>query len=172
MLLALMASFYFSSCQKEAAETQLSPNEMLSSNASKGNSGMDKGVPFKGTYTNTHQTLQPPPMFQQKVTGKGNATHLGASSFEAITNVKVTPPAPFAVSGTRTLTAANGDQLFTKFTGISTPLSPGVSRANLHDVITGGTGRFQAASGSFDAVAISDQVTATFEVTFDGYIKF
>ena len=167
VLLAVIACFVFLSCSKDSDFNSLS-NETLTGKANKG-TGEKEGVPFKGFYNNTHETLQGPPMFKQRVTGHGQATHLGESVFVAISNVNLTTPPPFAVTGTRTFTAANGDQFFTTFTGFGIP---GGSGANLHEVIVGGTGRFQNASGSFDSTVKNDASTSTYTVTFNGYINF
>lgn len=172
ILFVLIACFSFFSCKKEIADNNAAPAETVLGKTSMNDRSNNDGVPFKGTYATSHEVLQAPPIFIQRVTGAGNATHLGQSSFVSITTVDRSTPPPFAVSGTRTFTAANGDQLFTTFTGTSSPTGPRSSRADLHDVIVGGTGRFAHASGSFDGVAINDPTTSTLEVTFNGYIHF
>src|SRR5690606_1206106 len=95
------------------------------------------------------ELLQGPPNVIQIVSGEGIASHIGKSTFEANTRVTINPQPPFTVNGTRTITAANGDQIFTTFTGTSTPAVNGMNGADLQETITGGTGRFANASGSF-----------------------
>ncbi len=173
VLLAVFASFYFISCQKEAI-TPL--EESISSAGVSANANESKmsetGVPFKGSFTTSSVVMQPPPNLIQRVSGAGIASHMGKSTFEAISNVTVSFPPPFTVSGTRTITAANGDQLFTTFTGTSTPAVNGMNGADLHEIITGGTGRFANASGSFTTKARNNFITSTFRADFDGYIKY
>jgi hypothetical protein len=143
VILAVIASFYFISCQKEAI-TPL--EEKLNSSAASANKFYEskmseKGVPFKGSYDISVMIIQPPPNQIQKVSGEGIASHLGTSTFEAITNVTVSFPPPFTVTGTRTITAANGDKIFTTFAGTGTPFVDGKNGADLQETIIGGTGR-------------------------------
>jgi len=172
VLLTALVCFFFFSCKKEIGNDSLSSPEALAGEANKVRGKDGKGVPFKASYTTTFMTIQPPPMFIQKVTGTGIASHLGESTFEAISRVTVSGQPPFTVTGQRTITAANGDQIFTTFSGTSTPMGPGINSTRLHDVVTGGTGRFKNASGSFEAVALANQQTATFTADFDGYINY
>ena len=171
-MVAIMACLSFVSCKKELADNKPSAIETASGKADMSHGMTAEGVPSKGSYTTTFMTVQPPPMFIQNVTGTGIASHLGQSTFEAVSHVTVTKQPPFVVTGTRTLTAANGDQIFTTFSGTSTPVAPGINNTQLHDIIIGGTGRVKNASGSFDAFAVANQQTATYTADFEGYIKY
>lgn len=173
VLLALVSSFYFISCQKEVITS--SEDHNLLATTTKGNQGSkmnEAGVPFKGSYTTSFVIVQGAPNIIQNVSGTGIASHLGASTFEATAHVTVTRNPPFAVTGTRTITAANGDQLFTTFTGTSTPVVKGMNGADLHETIIGGTGRFSDATGSFTTTARNNFITSTFTADFDGVIKY
>jgi hypothetical protein len=75
--------------------------------------------------------------------GTGQATHLGRFALTA--TFTVTTPPPTAV-GTAIWTAANGDQIFTNVTGHGVVTPPVLAVEETH-VITGGTGRFEGASG-------------------------
>lgn len=85
-----------------------------------------------------------------KAFGRGEATHLGEITENALVVIDVNPAA--AVNGcapetrTTTLTAANGDQITMSGTGLTR--CPGTNEADDGYVITGGTGRFEGASGS------------------------
>jgi hypothetical protein len=173
VLLAVFASFYFISCQKDAAISSTSNlnSAAVSANANHESKMNESGVPFKGSYTLSSVLIQPPPNLVQRISGTGIASHLGNSTFEAISNVTVTQP-PFMVNGTRTITAANGDQLFTTFTGTSTPVVNGMNGADLQETVTGGTGRFANASGSFTVIARNNFITSTFTADFDGYLNY
>jgi hypothetical protein len=59
--------------------------------------------------------------------------------------------APTGGFGTGTWTAANGDQLFTRFTRNGVFVPPTATFTETH-TITGGTGRFANASGTFTVV--------------------
>ena len=173
-LLAILVSFYLVSCQKEAidpSEDNLQP-AVVSARSMKDSKMKESGVPFKGSYETSIAVLQGPPNLVQRVSGTGIASHLGKSTFEATSYVTVSFPAPFAVSGERTITAANGDQLFTTFTGTSTPVVNGMNGADLVETITGGTGRFENASGSFTVAARNNFLTSSFRADFEGYIKY
>ncbi|HEX6800075.1 MAG TPA: hypothetical protein VF116_20350 [Ktedonobacterales bacterium] len=84
-------------------------------------------------------------------TGTGQATHLGAITEEATVVIDVNPAdrqngcAP--ETRNTTLTAANGDTITMYGTGF-TQCSPTSNEASDKYTITGGTGRFQGASGS------------------------
>lgn len=166
LLIVIASSLFFMSCKKDGAF-----DNMLTADAT-GSQANGQGVPFKGTYTTVNTITQPPPNVVQSVVGTGEATHLGSSTFVAASYVTVVGNPPFAVHGTKTFTAANGDQFFTTFTGTSMPIAMGVTRANLVETITGGTGRFANATGSFTTTAIADQVTPKFTATMDGRILF
>lgn len=56
----------------------------------------------------------------------------------------------FEFTGTNTLTAANGDQIFIEITGMLTPTAnPGVFVISVETEFVGGTGRFENATGGF-----------------------
>jgi hypothetical protein len=172
IVLAAFASFYFISCQKEAINPLEESSNSIAASANQENKMSEQGVPFKGSYNTSFVLLQPPPNMIQVVSGEGIASHLGVSTFEATSYVTVSFPPPFTVTGTRIITAANGDQIFTTFSGFSTPAVNGVNGADLQETITGGTGRFANASGSFTTRARNDANISSFKAYFDGYIKY
>ena len=75
--------------------------------------------------------------------------------------------------------AANGDELFSTFTGSGIFTSPTTTQSTQVNTITGGTGRFAGASGTF-AVTISSVIVsigATSETidntdTYNGQISY
>ncbi|HET9681270.1 MAG TPA: hypothetical protein VFP19_04460 [Candidatus Limnocylindrales bacterium] len=106
--------------------------------------------------------------------GSGEATHLGAVSEHATVVVDTNPAdaqggcAPEA--RTTTLTAANGDTVTMTGSGWSCPTG------DAHDdyVITGGSGRFQGASGSGSEVnshTFTGPGVGVASVTYDGTIS-
>ncbi len=150
VLLCVFTCMYFLSCKKEA----------------------DKKTPFNGTYVTTNQILNGPPMLQQRITGTGHATHLGKSSFVAISTLNLTTPPPFQLGGTAIFYAANGDEFYTTFAGTSTPIDGGRSNVVVNHTITGGTGRFEDASGYFVGTAIANPALPTGSITYEGYIRY
>ena len=171
-VIAFFASFYFISCQKEDIAPLEEGRNSLAASAHGENKMSEAGVPFKGSYNTSFVLIQGPPNIIQIVSGEGVASHLGKSTFEAHTSVTVNPQPPFTVNGTRTITAANGDKIFTTFTGTSVPVVNGMNGADLQETITGGTGRFENASGSFTTTARNNFNTSSFKADFDGYIKY
>ena len=108
----------------------------------------------------------------QKITGTGYASHLGKSGFVADATANLTTPPPFAIAGTAVFTAENGDKFYTRFTGTNTPTGTGTSRGDFIHTITGGTGRFNNATGSFTGIALVNAASPTNSVSFDGHITF
>lgn len=106
-------------------------------------------VPFKGTWTGStiSATLVGPNVVFVVTAGPGNATHLGR--FE-MTVPHYSYLDTLAVEGEQILTAANGDVLNATFTGFFVPRADGCLEGTLPAVITGGTGRFSGASGSYN----------------------
>ena len=126
-----------------------------------------QSVPFKGNLegTQTSTPLQPPFAFVDG-SATGNATNLG----------RFTVAFPHTVNfatrtgvGTFTFTAANGDTLTADFTGQAQP-GPLVSIVE-HATITGGTGRFAGATGSFTVERLFNPASGTTEGSFEGTIS-
>ena len=129
----------------------------------------EKEVPFKGTLEGT-VTVTPltPPFASVLIEGAGHATHLGRFTVEIPHQVN---QAVRMGSGTYVFTAANGDTLTADFTGVATVLSPGVISTTETATITGGTGRFAGATGSFTAERVFNMATLTTTGSFEGTIS-
>jgi hypothetical protein len=126
-------------------------------------------VPFRGSVQAVENLNVQFPMIFVDASGGGNATHLGR--FTVSYEVEVTLPAGTGV-GTAVFTAANGDLLFTEFTGQAEPTAdPDVSFIEETQTITGGTGRFEGASGSFTLQRFLNGVTGITSGSFDGTIE-
>jgi phage-related minor tail protein len=74
-------------------------------------------------------------------------------------------------TGTYEFTAANGDRLTAGFTGQATLTAPGVLSIVETATITGGTGRFADATGSFIVERLFNQVTGLTSGSFEGTIS-
>jgi hypothetical protein len=101
--------------------------------------------PFKGTYEGLETVLTVPSHHHLDATG--NATHLGLFTVKADWTVTTAG----AIETSSTWTAANGDELFTRFTRHGVFVPPTATFTETH-TITGGTGRFATASGTFTVV--------------------
>jgi hypothetical protein len=129
-------------------------------------------VPFRGTWEGS--TVSATPIDENVVlvvsSGSGHASHLGRFD---MTSPHLTFLDTGAVEGTQIFTAANGDTLTATITGQFVPNEEGNLEATLAGTITGGTGRFQNASGSYDFHIIARPAEFGFDssATFSGTIS-
>jgi hypothetical protein len=135
--------------------------------------GTDRPLKGKGTQTVTFSVATTP--FPATLEGTARVSHLGKSTNTSSFTILVTGPTTFSVAGTATIVAANGDQLFTSFTGAGEstgPFSVGqTTETTATHTVTGGTGRFTDASGTFTAIVSGEIVsivglTATSDQTY------
>jgi hypothetical protein len=127
-------------------------------------------VPFKGRFEGV-VTLTPlsSTFVFVLVEGSGHATHLGR--FTLVVPHLVDTSTRMAI-GSYQFTAANGDMVFADFIGqASLTSTPGVLSIVEFASITGGTGRFAGASGSFTVERLYDAITGTTDGLFDGAIS-
>jgi len=127
-------------------------------------------VPFKGRLEGD-VTVTPltPPLLQVDVEAIGKATHLGKFTLDI---PHVVDPATRTAVGSYEFTAANGDKVYAEFTGIATPTAtPGVLYIEETATITGGTGRFAGATGSFTGERLYDTIAGTTIGSFEGTIS-
>jgi hypothetical protein len=130
-------------------------------------------VPFKGSLegivTVTPVPDSPPTIVDVLVEGTGNATQLGQFAFTIPHRVN---RATRTASGSYHFTAANGDTLSADFTGQSMPTETlGVISIVETATITGGTGRFAGATGSFTSERTYDTFIGTTTGSFKGTIS-
>jgi hypothetical protein len=133
-----------------------------------GSAASDQEVPLKGSIEALETyDLQFPTLFVDAF-ATGTSTHLG--HFTATYQVQVnllTGGGPAIIH----LVAANGDAIFAEGSGQGTPTQdPEVSSIVETYTITGGTGRFEGASGSFIVVRLVNTVTGITSGSFDGTI--
>jgi len=125
------------------------------------------GEPFKGTVTavETGETAFPDLSLDRN--GTGTATYLGNYT-EHVTMQILIPT--LNSTGAATFTAANGDTMTATIAGQATRTSPTTLSIVEHYTITGGTGRFAEATGSFDLASTLDQTTGASSGTLSGAI--
>ena len=115
---------------------------------------LKKTASFQGKFTLAHTPTG--------VLATGQGSHIGSFTL-------------FAPEGenTSTITAANGDQIFTTYTVSALDASsyPMVD-VTLAYTITGGTGRFAGATGSFDISAHVNENIGRGDGTLDGTINY
>ena len=126
-------------------------------------------VPFSGSLQ-AHEAVvsQGPGTFVTDGSGGGIATHLGRFTLTWEFTVIL---ADGTGSGPVRYIAANGDQVFMTAVGQSEPTgTPGVFRITEIQIITGGTGRFAGAKGSFTVERLVDLTTGFTSGSFHGTI--
>jgi hypothetical protein len=129
-----------------------------------------KQVPFKGEIEGRYEVTVIPPVGTFAGSGSGHATHLGKFTYQFPHEVDfgTVPPAG---NGVYIFTAPNGDTLEAEFTGYSSPVEPGIVFVVEDAVVTGGTGRFVNATGTFTVMRLVDQVNRTTTGSFEGSIS-
>jgi hypothetical protein len=128
-----------------------------------------KQVPFKGSLEGD-VTVTPlaPPFVMVDVNATGNATHLGQFALDI---PHVVNRANGTAVGSYEFTAANGDTLTADFTGVAVPIAAGILYIEETATITGGTGRFAGATGSFTVERLFDTVAGTTSGSIEGTIS-
>ena len=117
-------------------------------------------VPFEGKYTFSFGA--------DGVSGKGVGSHIGTFTLVEQNNDEGFP----VITGTATITAANGDQIFANHTGLVQLLGNGMADVNSEFTITGGTGRFVGATGGFESHGPANLALGTGSSVFEGTISF
>jgi len=129
----------------------------------------DHQVPFKGSLQGDVTTTGQPPIVTVNISATGNASHLGHFSLMIPHTVDRTTR---TAVGTYQFVAANGDTLTASFTGQAAPTAtPGVLAIVENATITGGTGRFTNASGSFVCERLFDTIHNTTAGSFTGMVS-
>ena len=125
-------------------------------------------TPFKGTLdaVETSQFVFPISSIDRE--GTGTATYLGKYTEHVTQQVNVLT---MSSTGASTFTAANGDTLNASISGQANPTSPGVLSIVEVYTITGGTGRFAGATGTFTLESTLNLATGVSSGTFSGAIN-
>ena len=106
------------------------------------------------------------PIVVRRLEGEGTASHLGRFTTVGIITLNL---ATASGTGTVTYTAANGDMLTGTATGQAV-VGGGFADVTETVTITGGTGRFAGAAGTFTVVRRVVQATGVSSGTIDGTI--
>jgi hypothetical protein len=124
-------------------------------------------TPFKGTVNavETGQVVFPNRFLDRE--GTGTATYLGRYTEDVVMQINIPT---LSSMGTATFTAANGDTLTASVVGQATRTGPTALSIVEVYTITGGTGRFADATGTFTLESTLDQTTGVSTGTFSGAI--
>jgi hypothetical protein len=147
-----LAALSLAACATDAGRSPLEPSaapHKVSGRAATAMAARAVALPFRGTLDAVETTTFPPGTGTALVQleGTGTATRLGRYT---VTGAFTVSTATLAGAGTLTFTAANGDVLTATVTSQATPTDGGAGATLVEAVtITGGTGRFAGATGSF-----------------------
>ena len=126
-------------------------------------------VPFQGNLEGTVTRSGAPPIVSVNISATGAATQLGQFAVSIPHSVNVVTR---TATGEYHFVAANGDTLTATFTGHAAPTAdPTVLAIEESATITGGTGRFAGATGSFTTERLYDTVAGTTAGSFSGTIS-
>jgi hypothetical protein len=126
-------------------------------------------VPFKGKLEGDVTRTLAPPIVLVDIDATGTATHLGRFTLDV---PHVVNPVTRTAVGSYQFTAANGDTVYAEFTGQAYATDvPGVVYIEESATITGGTGRFAGATGSFKVERLFDMTAGTTVGSFEGTIS-
>lgn len=128
-------------------------------------------VPFKGTFQGQTVSAAPtddPAVIFVVTEGDGEAAHLGRYTMVSPHDSHLDT---LFAEGEQIFTAANGDVLTADFAGQFVPTPDGFLLGELEAVITGGTGRFAGATGSYAFHILFDPATFTSIATIDGEVS-
>ena len=127
-------------------------------------------VPFKGSLSGS-ATITPlgGPIVAVHLEATGTATYLGRFSLDA---PHVVNQATLTGVGTYTLTAANGDTVTASLAGTARMVEPpNVIAITETATITGGTGRFEGATGSIQVERVFNRATGVTTGSLEGWIS-
>lgn len=134
-----------------------------------------KTVPLKGEFVTSVMLIVPasPGVLEQiRVTGKGSGTPFGKATTEYNLKVDVTA-SPEIVSGIAAITAEDGDQIFATVSGyVSSPDAKGDFQVFNTHTITGGTGKYSGATGTYKETAKGHVESLLGTDTLDGTITY
>ncbi len=164
LLLAAGVALLMSSCQKELPDIFPKPHHH------------QKTVPFKAEFTVTPEVVQNPapgtPLIHH-LSGTGTGSPIGKATYDSYVTIDVFGPHPNVGTANATITAANGDQILMKQTGIiSGPDANGETRVALTGTITGGTGRFADATGTVTGLLTAKDKSPTETISLEGTITY
>ncbi len=136
-------------------------------------------TPFNGSFSGSFTITSTTPTTKATITATGHLEHLGKTTFAGKATMTGTSECGgFTATEQETFTAANGDQIFASATDVACPTSnPNIIHVTASATITGGTGRFAHASGSFTtqvtaAAASPTATTGTISGTSTGTITY
>ncbi len=166
-LLTLASAVLMAACSGPVSPTgapSANAGTLASPEGGNGVTSQPAAVPFKGNIEGT-QSVTPLafPFLAVNGSGSGSATLLGQFTVHFPHTVNLTTRIGV---GTYTFTAASGDTLTADFTGQAN--GTGLVSIEEQATVTGGTGRFDGATGTFTVLREFDQSAGVTSGTFEG----
>lgn len=124
-------------------------------------------LPFRGSLEAIDTDTLAFPILTVRLAGGGTATQIGIYTAVFDFSVNLTQDIPAA--GTFTLTGSNGDTIVGSLSGRA-QIANGIATVVETMTVTGGTGRFAGATGSFTVQRTAIQATGATSGSFDGTI--
>ena len=124
-------------------------------------------TPFKGTVRAVETVVAVPPTASLTRDGTGTSTYLGKYTEHIVMTIDLPT---MSSTGAATFTAANGDIVTSTVVGQATPKDATTFSIVEIYTITGGTGRFAGATGTFTLQSTVDDTTGMSSGTFSGVI--
>lgn len=122
---------------------------------------------FKGTVRAVETVVAVPPTASLTRDGTGTSTYLGKYTEHIVMTIDLPT---MSSTGAATFTAANGDTVTATVVGQATPTDATTFSIVEIYTITGGTGRFAGATGTFTLQSTVDETTGISSGTFSGVI--
>jgi hypothetical protein len=131
----------------------------------------DDGMPIEGFLAASFTQSQPSPgIVDILANGVGKLTNVGNVSFQVHKTIDRNATVP-VFSGTFTITAENGDTLTGTYTAVTSgPDSGGFGIVTGQLTVTGGTGRFQSASGFVPFTSVANGGPGLAAYSFKGVL--
>lgn len=164
---AALLALALTACSTDATRDPVAPSVLVLDRADDADAHT-KSMHIQGTMEATESGTPQPgnPIVLRRLEGQGNASHLGR--FTTVANITLNL-ATATGSGTVTYTAANGDMLSGTAVGQAV-IGAGFATVTETVTITGGTGRFAGATGTFTVVRRIVQATGISSGTIDGTV--
>lgn len=148
---------------------------MMAASCQKPHDHIKKTVPLTAAFQDSVTVIvqgSPGVLEQVRVNGWGSGTPIGTSTFED--NVQVDGSvSPEIIKGVETITTPNGDKIFATINGTSPdPDEEGNYEVFNKNTITGGTGKFAGATGSYSVTVKGNFSLPTETDTYSGTITY
>jgi hypothetical protein len=141
----------------------------LLASCQKSNNHHKKTVPLQAEFGTVSTMLQAGPPELDSIAGQGEGTPIGKASFVAHAQFD----ANNVLTGIIVATGENGDTFFASITGHDPAIDEnGNITLHFQATITGGTGKFAGATGSFAGIAHESIYNAAGSASWDGTITY